>query len=112
MRNKKSVAIWKWVYAAALVLTFISWCALMIGAIQSDQTDDIFGSNLTLELGVGVLLIVLVEELIIYMGVKYFLQEKITRTRLKTAVYTLLLALDFLIILLETRCFLSNIIMF
>lgn len=99
--NRAAVTVWKILFAVILVLTVALWCVLMAGAVQHDQADDVFGPFLTVELGVGVLIFALVEELVIYAGVKYFLRGKDSRTRIKTTAYITLLGFDFLVILLE-----------
>lgn len=101
MKSKRAVVVWKIVFAVILTATFALWCVLMVGEARHSQTDDIFGSFMTVELGLGALVLALTEELVIYQGVRYFLWEKDTRTNAKTAGYIILLGIDFLIILLE-----------
>lgn len=102
MKNNRAVIVWKILFAVILVLTVALWCILMTGAVQhADQIDDKLGTHLAVPIGLVLLVIVLIQELVIYKGVKYFLQGNDSRTWPKTVFYITLLALDFMIVLWE-----------
>ena len=102
MKSNKAITFWRIVFAVVLVLTIVSFGVLIAGSVQSaTQIDDKLGAHLAIPIGLVLLVIVLIEELVIYKGVKYFLKGKDFRTWPKTIFYTTLLVLDFLIILWE-----------
>jgi hypothetical protein len=71
---------------------------MMAAAIQHAQTDDIFGSTLTMEIGFMILIAVVTEEVILYRCVHYFLLGQKPKTIARTIAYALLLALDLFVI--------------
>lgn len=71
---------------------------MMAVEIQHAQTDDIFGSNLTMEIGFMILIAAVTEEVILYRCVQYFLLGQKPKTIARTIAYALLLVLDLFVI--------------
>ena len=102
MNANKRLVVWRMLFVVLLLFTIVAFCVLIAGSIQhSNQIDDKLGTALDIPIGLALLAIVLIEELVVYMGVRCFLQGKDFRTWPKTVAYILLLALDFSIILWE-----------
>lgn len=99
MNNKNLKIICRVLFVMILALTFVLWCALMVGAIRQDQGDDLFGSFMTFESGIIILFAVVAEELIFFRSIQYFLFAY--KSAAKTIAYILLLTFDILVIGLE-----------
>lgn len=99
--NNTAQKICKICFILILVLTFILWCALLADALHHDQTDDVLGSFLSVELSCIILLIAIVQEYIFYKSVRYFLAGVEVKTARKTVFYVSVFLIDVAFIIIE-----------
>lgn len=88
-------------FVVIVTLTFILWCILLAGALKHDQSDDILGSFLTVELSCIVLVIAIVQEYMFYKSTEYFLSNITTKTAKKTVFYIVVFLADLVFVALE-----------
>ena len=99
--NNTAQKICKICFILILVLTFILWCALLADTLQHDQTDDVLGSFLTVELSCIILLIAIVQEYIFYKSVRYFIASAELKTTGRTVFYVSAFLIDVAFIIIE-----------
>lgn len=88
-------------FVVIVALTFVLWCMLLAGALRHDQSDDILGSFLTVELSCIVLVIAVVQEYVFYKCAKYFLVNITAKTTKKTVFYIVVFWVDLFFVVLE-----------
>lgn len=101
MQLNKKQKICRICFAVLVAVTVLCYCvALVTGVIQEQkygpERDDIFGGTSFSVFFIFlvysfVLAVVVVEEFLFYLGIKYFLGKKETKTTGKTVLYALLL---------------------
>ncbi len=117
MQLNKQQKICRICFAVLVAVTILCYCVALVAGVMEEQEygaerDDIFGGTSFSVFFIFlvysfVLAVVVVEEFLFYLSIKYFLGEKATKTTGNTVLYALLLAANCGAVIYEICDFIS-----